>query len=233
MYVHASFSNWDSYALPWSPPDVKKKGKESQHAITSSSSSLPSFNLSHLSSSPSAGERGGAPACACVPFICWGCVWLRFCLDCYELMHSVRVGGCVCVLLIMKPYGLSVSMQAASTGSCDAGKKYRDETWGTYSCLFLLCFSCLSFIHLIFYLPKSFSCSSFFFLLPFYQVSDFILSFVTSPLVSHPLFIFAIPALPHFLNWHSSSILILLSFFLALSLTCQYLSFFSLSCSPH
>ena len=40
----------------------------------------------------------------------------------------VSVEEIVFVCLIMKPYGLSVSMQAASTGSCDAGKKHRDET---------------------------------------------------------------------------------------------------------
>lgn len=53
------------------------------------------------------------------------------------------VGGCVWACLVLKPYGLSVSMQAARTGSSDAGKKHRDETWGAYCCLLPLPFSCL------------------------------------------------------------------------------------------
>lgn len=51
----------------------------------------------------------------------------------------------------MKPYGLSVSMRAASTGSCDAGKECWDETWVAYSFLILFFSShLLSFSSLFF-----------------------------------------------------------------------------------
>lgn len=56
----------------------------------------------------------------------------------------MEAGVCVfrsSVCLIMKPYGLSVSVRAASTGSCDTAKKRWDETWVAYSRLLLL--SCL------------------------------------------------------------------------------------------
>lgn len=133
------------------PPDVKRKGKN-LYMPWHLSPPLPSFNLSHISSSPSAVGREGAPVYVCVLLTCWGCVWLWFYLDCYVLMHCVCIEGCVSVFLIMKPYGLSVSLQAASTGSCDAGKTYQDETWGAYSCLLPLWYSFLSFLHLTFLL---------------------------------------------------------------------------------
>lgn len=129
----------------------------------------------------------------------------------------MRVGLCFCVCLIMKPYGLSVSLRAASTGSCDAGKELWDETWVAYSCLLLL--------SLLFSFPF---CSSSFLLLssahpsaltsplfPFLLISSDVLSFLFYPSV--PTFFTSLLLL----SVTSTFFLILLSF-CHVSLFCAY-----------
>lgn len=110
-------------------------------------------SVTHILIPKSRKER--VPVCVCLLFMCIAFV----CDSDWSVLRwwCVHLWGCVCVLLTMEPYGLSVSMQAARTGRCDAGKKFQDETWGAYFCLLPLWFSVLSCLYLNFWSSFVFS----------------------------------------------------------------------------